>query len=984
MNSSTRQQRVQLALHRGALAALLVVVCSGFAALPVFGQAASDVNPPVPQGQDQDPADIPTIVKLEVDVDELHLSDSVRVVQLQVIGISDEDESFDLTDQVSYKVSTPGVVAVSVGGAIAALSDGQTELHIDYASEKTTREPLHLRIPIQVSGIPKGRIRVNQIGIAGGLNGFTNDRWSLLLVDISNSTAEPARLLVISTYEFDTSIQFGRRFTVPAYSNRQVSYPIRVPSYPELLKFLGKEEEADGTMKRLTLDLRSMVYKGWDADKELIPAGGGKRFHLTGIHCDPEKPLTGIFSELDSGAKQRDLERLNKGSLDEDPPDPAVYLVQAIRRDQGLGNLTYSLAFRTPPSSATALNSVDGLLITGNRLLDDIAGQLAVRDWLYAGGRLWIMLDKTGIQLPEQLLGDQFRVHLVDQVPLYKLAISETGDDRQPIERRFDEPGVQPASLARVLLDGQQVTHWVGTWPAAFWQRVGQGEVLFTTLSMDAWVRAKSVGDGVNVTRPLQSLGKRFLQQRQPLVIDAEIWRPFVAETIGYSIISRAHVSVVLILLCLTLAVCGIRYYRRGQLERLAIAGPLLALLASIYLGVQGARSRYVVPSMAAEVQWVEADPRTSQVHVSGIAAVYNQSPSETNMSATRGGVFWPDFEGLEGVSARMIWTDLGTWHWEQLRLPDGVRQMPFSSTTTLDAPLTVNCRFGPQGLVGDLSLGPFKGLADALLVVPGGERLVLKIEGDSIVASEQLPRGRYFLATVLSDKQQQRGRIYQQILDPEDPLVRLFPRHQVVLGWASPVDVGFRFPDQQDHVGTALVSIPISIEETPPGDPFQIPPALLPFQSMAGPQSNVESNITHNNENGEWTPNFSRGKVIWLRFQLPPQVLPAEIDQASLTVDISALGRNLEIVSSRGEQVHSLGIEKEPQGTVRFELDQGEFLQPDQQGAVRLGIRVSDTLKPVALEETPLWTIRSVKMSVKGHRNPSENEISRLEGADK
>ena len=154
------------------------------------------------------------------------------------------------------------------------------------------------------------------------------------------------------------------------------------------------------------------------------------------------------------------------------------------------------------------------------------------------------------------------------------------------------------------------------------------------------------------------------------------------------------------------------------------------------------------------------------------------------------------------------------------------------------DRPLTVNCRFGPQGLVGDLSLGPFKGLADALLVVPGGERLVLKIEGDSIVASEQLPRGRYFLATVLSDKQQQRGRIYQQILDPEDPLVPPFPRHQEELGCARPVDVGFRFPDQQDHVGTALVSIPISIGETPPGDAFQIPPALLPFQSMVGPQS--------------------------------------------------------------------------------------------------------------------------------------------------
>ena len=113
--------------------------------------------------------------------------------------------------------------------------------------------------------------------------------------------------------------------------------------------------------------------------------------------------------------------------MDEDPPDPAVHLIQAIREAQGLGIRKYPLEFRTPPSSATALDSMDQLLITGNRLMDDTAGQLAVRDWLYAGGRLWIMLDKTGMELPERLLGDQFGMHLVDEVPLYELVITETG-----------------------------------------------------------------------------------------------------------------------------------------------------------------------------------------------------------------------------------------------------------------------------------------------------------------------------------------------------------------------------------------------------------------------------------------------------------------------------------------------------------------------------------------------------------------------------
>ena len=953
------------------LVALMAMAFCGFSVLPAWGQDAGDIDPAVPQGATQDPEEIPMIVKLEVDFQEIFLSDSQREVQLQVTGFSEKDEPYDLTPQVSYSVSRPGVVRVSIGGSVFAEGDGQTELRIDYAAEKTTMEPLRLTIPVEVSGIPEGRIRVQQIGIVGGLNGFTHDRWSLLVVDISNSTSESAKLLVTSTYEFDTSIQFGRRFTVPAYSRRQVSYPIRVPSYDKLLKILGPEPTPD---LGWPLELRSMVYRGWGPDRKLIPASGRQRFYHTSIRSDPLQPLTGIVSELDAGLKQREQARLQRGSMDEDPPDPAVHLVQAMREAQGLGIRKYPLEFRTPPSSATALDSMDQLLITGNRLMDDTAGQLAVRDWLHAGGRLWIMLDKTGMQLPAQLLGDQFRVHLVDEIPLYKLAITETGETDPPIVRTFEEPGVRPASLSRVLLDGQPVSHWVGEWPAAFWQRVGQGEVLFTTLSIDAWVRAKPVGDGVNVTRPLKSLGRRFLQPRKPFVIDQEELRPFVAETIGYSIISRGHVTVVMVVLCLGLSVCGIWYYRRGQLERLAIAGPLLALLAAIYLGVLGAGSRYAVPSMAAEVQWVEADPRTNQVHVSGITAVYNQAPSETNMSATLGGVFWPDFEGLEGVSARMIWSDLGTWHWEQLRLPDGVRQMPFSSAATLDQPLTVNCRFGPKGLVGDFALGPFEDFSDAVLAVPGGGRLALEIEGERIVGSQQLSRGLYFQDSVLSDEQQRRGQIYQKILDPVDPLERTFPRHQVVLGWARHVDVGFRFPDQQEHVGRALVSVPISIERSLPGDEFQIPSALLPFQSVLGPQSNVELNNTYNNENGEWIADFSRGKVVWLRFQLPSQVLPADIRQAVCTVDINALGRNLEIVSATEGQVHSLAMEKDPQGAVTFQLDQEEFLRPDQEGALRLGIRVSDTLQPVAGKTSPLWTIRSVTLSINGICKDSGN----------
>ena len=953
---------------------MLVASACWHSSLLLQGQEPSEIAPPIPKMEPQDLDDIPTIVRIEVDPDELNLTDSNRGQQLEVTGFSDQEEPFDLTDQASYELTVPGIARVSIGGFVQAESDGETELRITYRSEVSTKDALQLVVPVQVSGIPKGRIHVNQIGTAGGLSGFTFDRWGLLLVDISNTTSEPVRLLVTSTFEVDTTVQFGRRFTVLAKSKRQVSYPIRIPSYEKLEKLLGKEKERDegAPRKALTLNVRSFLYNGWGKDKTLIPVRSisGQRYKTTQIRCDPEKPLSGVLSELDPLAKQRELDRLIKGSLTEDPPDPSVHLLQAIRRDQGLGNITYNLQFRAPPASAAGLNATDQLIIAGNRLLDDTAGLLAVRDWLYGGGRLWIMLDKTGTELPSRLLGDQFNIHLVDEVSLQQLAISEEGEDLEPLIRHFDEPGIQPVTLSRVLLDGQQVSHRVGDWPVACWQNVGQGEVLFTMLSMDAWVRPKTVGDGVNVTRPLKSLAERFLQKRQPGVLGQEKLRSFVAEQIGYSIISRLHVSIVLVVLCLALILCGLHYHRREQLERLALAGPLMALLAATYLGVLGAKSRYSVPSMAAEVQWVEADPVTKQVFVSGIAAVYNQAPSVTRMNATQGGIFWPDLEGLEGLSARMIWDDLGRWHWEELRFPDGVRQMPFSTTITLDAPLMVTCTFGPQGLQGDLSLGPFSRLSDALIVTPGGKHLGVTIENNRIVDSVPLPRGRYFQDSLLSDSQQHRAEIYRQLLNPdtEDDQLRPFPRTQMLIGWASAIDVGFRFPDQEDRVDMALLAIPLSIEETPLGEVFQIPSALLDFRVVAGPGQNAASAV-YDNYREEWIEGFTRGKSTWLRFQLPSAVLPAEIDQVVVTIDVDAVGRGLNIYGRQGQEISRLAQTSGPQGVVTFELDKTNFMQPDEDGAVWVGLEITNMLNSVAGRDAASWTIKNVDFNIKAGR---------------
>src|SRR5262249_56754862 len=112
--------------------------------------------------------------------------------------------------------------------------------------------------------------------------------------------------------------------------------------------------------------------------------------------------------------------------------------------------------------------------------------------------------------------------------------------------------------------------------------------------------------------------------------------------------------------------------------------------------------------------------PDTDEASIGGLLSVYRPSAGPAEMGAGRGGLFAMNLEGLEGQARRMIWDDLDVWHWENVSLPAGVRSASFRHAVS-PAGIAAVARFGPEGIEGKLSAGPFQDLSDALLQAGGG-----------------------------------------------------------------------------------------------------------------------------------------------------------------------------------------------------------------------------------------------------------------------
>jgi hypothetical protein len=291
------------------------------------------------------------------------------------------------------------------------------------------------------------------------------------------------------------------------------------------------------------------------------------------------------------------------------------------------------------------------------------------------------------------------------------------------------------------------------------------------------------------------------------------------------------------------------------------------------------------------------------------------------------------------------------------------VRTASFQRSAVLQQPLKAVGSFTPHGFEGQWA-GPFETLDDAVIAVPGQPSLAVTADGTAIRArsGDVLAPGQFIAGTLLSDEQRRRQVFYQQLLDPDG----YPPIHgPTLLGWTEPLDMGFQFPEAVERVGSALWAIPLELRRPESGTTVVVPSPLVKYRVVKGPHGQGLSPL-YDARTGHWV-RASAASNVWLRFQVPREILPIDVQQARLTMRVTAPSRDVRIVRLVDGQVQTLAEHRNPIGQVQLAIDSSSVPELDEAGGLALGVIVSRVTDEDMEEKKATWKVDSLQLEITG-----------------
>ncbi len=727
----------------------------------------------------------------------------------------------------------------------------------------------------------------------------------------SNQSDQDGEAMLAMFFDQQPGRQYARRMWVPANSRRYDWIPFFLPN----AIVAGRGQATVRTSRLEVANGRELLQRrqGETLTEEMLMA----------IDTDPVKTAA-YYRKPPLGA-----EKASELYLDDD----VAATMGLARTSSGLSVNVTQIDLDFLPPWAEILRMYDNMVLTADRIQNDAAGQSAIRAWLRAGGRLWITLDRVAPETISTLLGNAVDIQRIDRVPLDRYTlVSRDPSTGAAVEEQCEYE--EPVDLIRVVTSATDVPSRIDGWPAAVRVPYGEGEVLLTTLAPRGW-RAEFEP---KPTQALKAMMFRFFQVRDGRP-SPRVFQNALEQQIGYSVPSRGLATFILAIYCTGLLAAGLWLFRINRLDRLAWVVPAVTLPAAVLFVILGIANSTGVPPTLAHAQLVSHIPQSNEARGDGLAAIYDPQSREVTFSGVERTWLLPDPADDANIR-RLVWTDVDGMETQNASVKAGsVGLATELAVRPLRSHVGARGRFGPNGLEGRFEAGELLQASDFALLNPAATAMAVKVDrGGQFRASsgDVLAADEYSGESLLSDEQRRRQSVMRKLFDPADSTT--FPIGPSLAFWSESLADGARFPAGFETRSTALNVLPLEIERTDPGQPFEVPPPFLRITAIPG---RAGISTAFDARTGKWVRELTRASEIALRFQLPDQVLPARLERGLLTLRGNVPSRTVTVWEFSGATPRKIREYPNVNGVIECPLE-ADDLTLDPQGGVRLIFSVS------------------------------------------
>jgi hypothetical protein len=570
-------------------------------------------------------------------------------------------------------------------------------------------------------------------------------------------------------------------------------------------------------------------------------------------------------------------------------------LVAAARVDASRNRMAATFETQPLPLNQVEWSDFDLFVISDATPLNDPAAVDALRQFMTAGGRVWIMLDRVSCHLIRPLLGPDQTCEVVERVEINDFSVvdhrvaNQISDQDRMVHSELDIP------MVRVLHSGGQVHHWVDGWPASIFMDVGYGQLALTTLGSDAWIEERL--DNTSQDPTLQS-GYQVRSWGSHLPFDMNAPRAelplsqssdYPLGLIGNPIVPKQWVAIALCGFGAVVAGMGLWLASVRRLVMIGVLVPSVAMMASVSLLLAATWVRRDIPNCVSRLQLIDVSVEGDYALIREQAAVHLDASSAMELHSDTDGIARTS-ESIDSGVGRYVISDFQRWQMDNADWPPGVWRYE-SKYAVATSDLVVAGRLTRNGLELQIPSGLPSVVQDPVLEFVTGNPMLCRSSAMAVEVDNHLSidNGRWIAGTLVSDEQQRRLEIYDEFFQPDERLQRPGRR---LYGWTTLWDSA-NWSRDLNQLGSALIALPVTLARPATGAEIFIPHGLVQLQRKAG---EIGKTSAFNNRTGKWRSEVSTATRAELEFLLPSEVIPFAATAIELELDINAPRRSVTI----------------------------------------------------------------------------------------